>query len=254
MEGLGLFARDAIKADTFLCEYVGELIRRPLEDAREQQWQAQGRANYLFRRDKEWVIDATKRVRAAAGFRGTCMSWWFRLACPADCWAGGWGPCFGLHGDWLLGMRLLCLCCAGVCYAAAARGRCRASMRAGQALVLPSPDWEHCLWAAMVTTCGVLQGNHARYINHSCDGNCQSFTVTSKNNTRIIICAKRDIQPGEELCYDYKVPPSLTKVLSRSAVLHVDCLPCSYSALLIFDLAEFTTDDTYKLACVSAAV
>ena len=64
VEGLGLFAREAIKADTFLCEYVGELIRRPLEDTREQQWQRQGRAHYLFRRDKEWVIDATQRVRA----------------------------------------------------------------------------------------------------------------------------------------------------------------------------------------------
>lgn len=70
MEGFGLFARDEIKAETFLCEYVGELIRRPLEDAREEQWQAQGKANYLFRLDKEWVIDATARV----SYTPVCMS------------------------------------------------------------------------------------------------------------------------------------------------------------------------------------
>lgn len=44
-------------------------------------------------------------------------------------------------------------------------------------------------------------GNEARYINHGCDPNCE--TVTEKR--RIFIEAVRDIEPGEELCYDYQL-------------------------------------------------
>ena len=42
-------------------------------------------------------------------------------------------------------------------------------------------------------------GNDARYINHSCDPNCQAIETRG----RIFIEALRDIQPGEELNYDY---------------------------------------------------
>lgn len=43
------------------------------------------------------------------------------------------------------------------------------------------------------------QGNEARYINHSCEPNCEAV----KNKGHIYIEALRDIQPGEELTYDY---------------------------------------------------
>lgn len=46
---------------------------------------------------------------------------------------------------------------------------------------------------------GSPRSNIARYINHSCDPNCESDTVEGK----IIITAIRDIQPGEELSFDY---------------------------------------------------
>jgi uncharacterized protein len=42
-------------------------------------------------------------------------------------------------------------------------------------------------------------GNDARYINHSCEGNCEAVI----DNRRIFIEALRDIAPGEELAYDY---------------------------------------------------
>ena len=42
-------------------------------------------------------------------------------------------------------------------------------------------------------------GNDARFINHSCDPNCEAREVRS----RIFIEAIRTIQPGEELTYDY---------------------------------------------------
>jgi hypothetical protein len=45
-----------------------------------------------------------------------------------------------------------------------------------------------------------VDGNDARFINHSCDPNCDGFI----ENKRIWIKAVRDIAPGEELAYDYK--------------------------------------------------
>ena len=44
-------------------------------------------------------------------------------------------------------------------------------------------------------------GNDARFINHSCDPNCES-TIKQK---RVFIEAIRTIQPGEELYYDYAI-------------------------------------------------
>ncbi|XP_059056838.1 histone-lysine N-methyltransferase 2C-like [Achroia grisella] len=49
-----------------------------------------------------------------------------------------------------------------------------------------------------------LSGGLARYINHSCQPNCQAETVEVDRNLRIIIFAKRRISRGEELAYDYK--------------------------------------------------
>lgn len=50
------------------------------------------------------------------------------------------------------------------------------------------------------------QGNVARFINASCNPNCYTKIITSDGCKRIVIYAKRDIQVGEELCYDYKFP------------------------------------------------
>src|SRR5438094_799279 len=44
-----------------------------------------------------------------------------------------------------------------------------------------------------------IGGNDARWINHSCDPNCEAI----EEDDRIFIDAVRDIQAGEELFYDY---------------------------------------------------
>lgn len=46
---------------------------------------------------------------------------------------------------------------------------------------------------------GDFPWNTARLINHSCNPNCQAWIVGRK----IIIHALRDIQPGEEMTFDY---------------------------------------------------
>src|SRR5690606_42149415 len=46
---------------------------------------------------------------------------------------------------------------------------------------------------------GGRYGNDARWINHSCDPNCEAV----EEDGRIFIETIRDIEPGEELTYDY---------------------------------------------------
>jgi hypothetical protein len=46
-----------------------------------------------------------------------------------------------------------------------------------------------------------IDGNDARFVNHSCDPNCQTVQV----GKRIFIEALRTIRLGEELAYDYRI-------------------------------------------------
>ena len=52
-------------------------------------------------------------------------------------------------------------------------------------------------------------GNESRFINHSCDPNCEAVI----ENRRVYIEALRTIRPGEELAYDYNYErtPKTTK-------------------------------------------
>lgn len=47
------------------------------------------------------------------------------------------------------------------------------------------------------------QGNDARFINHSCEPNCESEV----EDDRVYISALEDIEPGVELTYDYALEP-----------------------------------------------
>src|SRR3954451_1808295 len=47
-----------------------------------------------------------------------------------------------------------------------------------------------------------VRGNAARWINHSCDANCQSFEY---DDGRVFIEARRTIRTGEEITYDYRL-------------------------------------------------
>ena len=48
---------------------------------------------------------------------------------------------------------------------------------------------------------GGAKGNIARWINHSCDPNCDTY----ERDQRIFVRAIRNIRPGEELSYDYAI-------------------------------------------------
>jgi SET domain-containing protein len=57
-------------------------------------------------------------------------------------------------------------------------------------------------------------GNDARFINHQCEGNCESVI----EHRRVFIDATRDIAAGEELGYDYEIgrekddPPNVDEI------------------------------------------
>jgi hypothetical protein len=54
-----------------------------------------------------------------------------------------------------------------------------------------------------------FEGNSARWINHSCDPNCEAVLEENegkdRRKDRVFIEAKRRIKPGEELTYDYGI-------------------------------------------------
>ena len=60
-------------------------------------------------------------------------------------------------------------------------------------------------------------GNDARWINHSCDPNCE----TVEEDDRIFIYAVRNIQPNEELLYDYHM--ELDEPITQSAKKKFAC-------------------------------
>jgi SET domain-containing protein len=63
---------------------------------------------------------------------------------------------------------------------------------------------------------GGANGNDARFINHSCDPNCESLI----DARRVFIEAVRTIAPGEELTYDYQIgrdkedPPNVDEIFA----------------------------------------
>jgi uncharacterized protein len=59
-------------------------------------------------------------------------------------------------------------------------------------------------------------GNEARFVNHSCEPNCESVIASG----RVFIDAIRAIEPGEELTYDYQIqreaddPPDIDAIFA----------------------------------------
>src|SRR6185436_5151030 len=67
-------------------------------------------------------------------------------------------------------------------------------------------------------------GNDARWINHSCDPNCEAI----EEDDRIFIYAMRDIYPGEELFYDYAliIDDPITPATMKEHACHCGSKDC----------------------------
>jgi len=71
IHGWGLMARRAIPQDTFITEYRGDVVRRPVADVRERGYRARGKDCYLFALG-DAVIDATDRGHIARFANHAC--------------------------------------------------------------------------------------------------------------------------------------------------------------------------------------
>jgi uncharacterized protein len=69
-----------------------------------------------------------------------------------------------------------------------------------------------------------IGGNDARWINHSCNPNCEAI----EEDDRILIYAMRNIQAGEELLYDYRmqIDEPITDAAKRKFACHCGASNC----------------------------
>ena len=82
---------------------------------------------------------------------------------------------------------------------------------------------------------GKINGNSARWINHSCAPNCEAEEVDG----RVYVHALRDIEPEEELFYDYGlvIDARLTKKLKREYACRCGTSTCRGTLLATTDEA-----------------
>ena len=79
-------------------------------------------------------------------------------------------------------------------------------------------------------------GNLAHLLNHACSPNCASRTITVTHTDgvtvdHVIIFALRDIQPGEELTYDYR--------FCGEEILHCSCGSAECRGMVNQDIPEW---------------
>jgi uncharacterized protein len=74
-------------------------------------------------------------------------------------------------------------------------------------------------------------GNDARWINHSCDPNCEAI----EEDNRIFIYAMRNIQAGEELLYDYAmdIDEPVTEASKKKFACHCGAANCRGTMLAL---------------------
>lgn len=82
---------------------------------------------------------------------------------------------------------------------------------------------------------GGQNGNDARWINHSCDPNCEA--QEDEDGERVYIVALRDISEGEELLYDYGlvIDDVLTETLKQQYLCLCNAPNCRGTMLALPD-------------------
>ena len=76
-----------------------------------------------------------------------------------------------------------------------------------------------------------IDGNDARWINHSCEPNCEAI----EEDDRIFIYTTRDIEAGEELFYDYalEIDEAITGESKKKFACHCGSSNCRGTMLAL---------------------
>ncbi|CAO3700226.1 unnamed protein product [Rhizopus stolonifer] len=56
------------------------------------------------------------------------------------------------------------------------------------------------------------KGGPARFINHCCTPNCSTKVMMVDKQKKVVLFANQDINPGDEITYDYKLPVETKKI------------------------------------------
>jgi uncharacterized protein len=80
---------------------------------------------------------------------------------------------------------------------------------------------------------GNARGNFSRFINHSCEPNCEAEMDEVRGVTRVFIHALRNIAKGEELTYNYglTLDERYTPTLKKQFACHCGSAKCSGTML-----------------------
>jgi len=81
-----------------------------------------------------------------------------------------------------------------------------------------------------------IGGNEARWINHSCNPNCEAI----EEDDSIFIYAMRNIEAGEELLYDYRmqIDEPITNAAKKKFACHCGASNCRGTMLELKDATE----------------
>lgn len=73
IHGKGLFGCSAIKANAFVIEFLGEIVRNVIADLRESQYRKEGlKCTYLFQLSGQFILDGTKKGGLARYLNHSC--------------------------------------------------------------------------------------------------------------------------------------------------------------------------------------
>lgn len=72
IHGIGLFTLTGYAKGDFVIEYAGDVIRTPLGDTREREYEAAGLGTYLFKLNEDHIVDATVKSNRARFTNHSC--------------------------------------------------------------------------------------------------------------------------------------------------------------------------------------